>query len=95
MNRADRRRAAKGGDRFVAHCNGCPNGSLPVKPGKDPCCLVTVIERNGIRDLGVCQGCDCSKGKCDACGMTGVHWLGCSVVGLEAIPDKPAAGVVH
>lgn len=94
MNRAARRRAAKA-DRFVAHCNACPNGSLPSKVGDEPCCLVVTIDRNGLRELGVCQGCDCSKGKCDACGMTGVHWLGCSVVGLPAIPKKPAAGALH
>ena len=88
MNRADRRRAAKEGQRFLAHCNACPAGSAKSETVTEPCCEVVVIDRHGRKKLGICRGCDCSKGKCDVCGETGVHWLGCSVVGLpEGTPS--------
>ncbi len=80
MNRRERRAMeAKTGDRFVAKCQGCTR----------PSCVVHVIMRHGEKDLGICKGCPCSSGKCDACGFTGMHWLGCPVVGL---PEAPPAG---
>jgi hypothetical protein len=72
VNRHERRANAVAArkDRFVAHCNACPNGQPGVKPkpGEPPACEVI--------------------GRCDACGMTGMHWLGCSLVGL---PEMPAS----
>jgi hypothetical protein len=84
MNRAHRRATAKTGDRFVAHCNACPEGSPEVTPdpGDAPACVVVTIRRHGRAELGICRGCACALGTCDACGMTGEHWLGCPIVGL-------------
>lgn len=83
MNR-QQRRAMKGG-RFVAKCAACEADA----------CAVHVLDRREIyrddptapRDLGICKGCPCAAGRCDACGEVGGHWLGCTIVGL---PD--AAG---
>ena len=88
MNRAARRaRKNTEPDRFVAHCNGCPSGSVAPEPGAEgePCCEIVVIRRAGRECLGICRGCPCAAGKCDRCGETGVHWIGCPVVGL---PDR-------
>lgn len=76
MNRHERRAAKK--QRFVAKCKLCDTET----------CVLHVIERYGKEDLGICKGCPCSAGKCDACGETGQHWLGCSAVGLPPFPDQ-------
>jgi len=78
MNRRQRR-ASK--DRFVAKCQACATDH----------CVVHTFMRHGEKDLGICKGCPCAVGTCDACGCTGEHWLGCSVVG---IPEAPAEGTV-
>lgn len=88
MNRHTRRAHAKKGDRFVAHCKACPDGSLPFEDGKEPCCEIVVITRHGEKELGICRGCPCAAGKCDSCHETGHHWLGCPLVGLPAMPTR-------
>lgn len=73
-------------ERFLAKCALCDTET----------CLVHVLGRRAIyrsdptapKDLGICKGCPCSTGKCDWCGETGCHWLGCPAVGIpEKDPD--------
>lgn len=74
-----------GKKRFVAKCRMCETDS----------CVVHVLGKREMykndpkapQDLGICKGCPCSNGKCDACGETGQHWLGCSMVGIPG--DTP------
>lgn len=101
MNRADRRaQRRKEPDRFIAHCNGCPSGSIVREAGEegDPCCEIVVISRFGKKCLGICQGCACAAGKCDRCGETGLHWIGCPIVGLPntgPLHEAPGRRAVH
>lgn len=84
MNRHQRRAALAGGPgggkRFVAKCQMCAAKT----------CVIHVLMRHGQKDLGICKGCPCAAGKCDACGETGQHWLGCTSVG---VPEQPSGTV--
>lgn len=89
MNRHERRARAK--KRFVAKCQACEAET----------CVVHVLKRRAIytddptapEDLGICKGCPCSTGRCDSCGETEGHWLGCKLVGMPEGP-APKSGVV-
>lgn len=90
MNRRERRakNARARGQRFVAKCKMCFAEA----------CEIHVLKRRAIyaddptapEDLGICEDCECSRGKCDSCGETGRHWLGCKAVGL---PEGAPTGV--
>lgn len=90
MNRKQRRAAR--GQRFVATCAMCETET----------CVIHVLRRREIyrddptapEDLGICKGCPCSAGKCDACGEVDGHWLGCKLVGLPDFPEKAPPGAV-
>lgn len=74
------RKKAMKKDRFVAKCAMCETEHCEVhvlgrraKYADDP---------TAPEDLGICKGCPCAHGTCDACGETGQHWLGSAAVGL-------------
>lgn len=87
MNRRQRR-----AQRFVAPCSAC---------GKD--CAIHALKPRAIYegdptapdDLGICKGCPCSAGMCDACGESDGHWLGCPVVGLPEMPPEAKVTVLQ
>lgn len=93
MNRKQRRAASARGERFVATCAMCK--------GEKEACEIHVLHRREIyrddptapKDLGICKGCPCSSGKCDACGEVEGHWLGCKLVGLPDAPERAPSGV--
>lgn len=88
MNRQQRRAFQK--KRFVAKCAACETDS----------CRIHVLGVRAIyagdptapEDLGICKGCPCATGRCDACGETDQHWLGCSRVGLPEAPERAPQG---
>lgn len=83
MNRKQRR--ANKGKTFVAKCAMCETEH----------CVIHVLDRRAIyaddptapQDMGICKDCPCSAGKCDRCGETEGHWLGCELVGLPPPPE--------
>jgi hypothetical protein len=83
MNRAQRR--AMRSKRYVAKCAMCEAESCVIHVQ-----AFRAVDPTGPKDLGICKGCPCAVGKCDACGETGEHWLGCRLVGL---PEGTPAGV--
>ena len=86
MNRQQRR--ASKGKRFVAKCNGCDAEHCDVHVLDAR--AIYADDPNAPEELGICKGCPCAVGMCDACGETGGHWLGCSIVGLPEGPSTQA-----
>jgi len=89
VNRHQRRAQKAQKQRFVAKCAMCETEHCEVHVLKVR--AIYLGDPKAPTDLGICKGCPCAAGKCDSCGETGQHWLGCSAVGL---PEGPAAGAV-
>jgi hypothetical protein len=75
--------------RFVASCKMCETETCELHVLRPR--AVNVGDPTAPDDIGICKGCPCSVGKCDSCGETGGHWLGCDLVGMPTKEEHDAS----